>query len=260
MGDDLELGQLVHHAREHNARHGGGGLIGPAEGPPDLVFRLVLVPVVGHLLPAAGMDQDRLAAPGAGFEDAEELGLVERATGDVGIDLHAIGTIVEGALQFAGGIGMRHADGRRIARETVGIFLGQFGQPVIGELRHLMAERGVVIIQRRLRDRQDLRIILVLEHVHDAETFIEIVDAGDGAHALADRLFGARDRQHLVEEGAREEMVEGIDILHVNDLPDAHMRPVPSGGPLRCRGETRRAGPPSQPSVRLLRFAHTILI
>src|SRR5690606_985335 len=83
-------------------RHGHAGLVGPAEGPPDLVERLLLVHVVGMAGAALGVDPDRLADLVHGGEETLELGPVEGLAADIGVDLHAHGAqVAYGPLHLA---------------------------------------------------------------------------------------------------------------------------------------------------------------
>ena len=61
MGDDLQVGKLLQPAGEDEARHRNRGLIRPAERPPDVVLRTLLVWIVGPLVAARRVQPDRLA-------------------------------------------------------------------------------------------------------------------------------------------------------------------------------------------------------
>src|SRR5262245_18482933 len=71
--DNLQVGIFVERLGEHQARHGGGGLVRPTERPPDLVQRLLLVDVVGMVGAARRVHPDRLAEPVHGGEERLEL-------------------------------------------------------------------------------------------------------------------------------------------------------------------------------------------
>src|SRR6516165_6761425 len=89
VGDDLEVGMVVHDLGEHQAGHGSRGLVRPAERPPDFVERFFLVDIVRHVGPARRMQPDRLAELVHLFPERQILRPVERLAGDVGVDLHA---------------------------------------------------------------------------------------------------------------------------------------------------------------------------
>src|SRR5262252_10829322 len=57
MHDQLEAGIVVERLGEDEASHGGRGLIRPAERPPDLVKRFLLVEIVGEVGAASWMVQ-----------------------------------------------------------------------------------------------------------------------------------------------------------------------------------------------------------
>src|SRR6516165_2904971 len=55
MGDDLQGGELVEYFRVDQPRHGGGGLIGPAEAEPDLRLGYLLAGIIGSIGPTHGV-------------------------------------------------------------------------------------------------------------------------------------------------------------------------------------------------------------
>src|SRR6185312_3532511 len=99
--DDLQVRVLVHDAREDEPRHRRGGLVGPAEGPPDLVLRLLLGEIVREIGGTRWMHPDRFAGLVHGLEERLESRIVERLAGDVGVNLHAKRAILERAFGLA---------------------------------------------------------------------------------------------------------------------------------------------------------------
>jgi hypothetical protein len=212
--DDLELRIGVHDLGEDEARQRHAGLVGPAEHAANLIFRFGLALVVDHLAAARGMQQDRLARFLDHLVERPEFGAVDRLAVDVGAELHGIGAI----LQRPRGLLCRgrrrvHRHHRRIARETVGMFRADFGQPVVGELRHVRRlVRTPEPVEHRQAEREDLRVVGKL--VDHLEPQIEIVERRDAAHALAD-VFLARGRlDQGVEVALGAEMTKRIDVAH----------------------------------------------
>ncbi len=209
---DLEVRQAVEQAREHQARHRSAGLVGPAEGPPDLVLGLFLGQVVREADAARRVQQDRHAERRGRLEHRQEFRRVERLAVDVAADLHAVGAVVaHRPLELARGVRVVHRERRGMADEAVGMARDQLGEPVIGEPRELRRlGRRRQRLDRRLAERDDLRV--VVELVHHPEAQVEVVDAGDLAHALADaRKAGLAQR---LEVARREEVVVGVDVAH----------------------------------------------
>ena len=196
---------------EHQPRHGRGGFVRPAEGPPDFVFRFLLGQIVREIRGARRMHPDRLVEPVHGREKRLERRIVERLAGDVGVDLHAQCAVLQRAL------GLAHAavrrDQRRLrdpAGKLIGIFRANLGEAVIHQLRVFLGQLAVALghhLQRRHRVGNDLRI--VLEAVDDLAADIEVMNAGNFAHALADIGVAALD--DLVEIFLRNEVGIGVD-------------------------------------------------
>ena len=208
---------IVHDAAEHEAGHRDRGLVGPAEGPPDLVLRLLLCLVVGQIERAArGVQEHHLVMLLGDLEHRAEFRLVERLAVDVGMQLHAAGAVLERTLEFLGRVRRIHRQRGEPAAEVVLFLDAELGHAVVAELGEFLdllgrAER----FQRRHAQRDDLRVvILVAEHVADLLATVEIVDGGNAAHARADVGRGAGGRQHLVPQTLREIVVETVDITH----------------------------------------------
>src|SRR5436190_16466478 len=110
MYDDLKVWVVIERLGEHEARHGGGGLVGPAEGPPDLVKRLLLVAIIRHLGAARRMHPDRLTELVHLLPERLVFGPVERLAADIGVDLHAErAELLDGAFRLAHA-GVRRAE------------------------------------------------------------------------------------------------------------------------------------------------------
>ena len=246
VGEDLQVGQLVENPREDEARHGGGGLVRPAEGPPDLVARFRLALVVGDVVRAArGVQEDGLAVPRRRLEHGKELRLVKGLAVDVGVDLQPVGAVPESALRLLRGIGRVHRQGGEIADEIVGVAVDELRQAVIAEPGELfrngrLAER----LQRRHAEGDHLDVVLVPEEVDDATPLVEVVDGRHAAHAHADVPRRAVRREHAIPDRLREEVVEGVDVTHgqVSSLVAACRRRLGAGRRINVRSPRRRAG------------------
>ena len=116
--------------------------------------------------------------------------MVERHTGDIGVDLHAERAVFKRARDFThAAIGRGHRRLRHPAGELVGILRANLGKAVVHQLGVFLDLRALgQSLQRRHRIGQDLRI--VLEAADDLAANLEVVDAGNLAHALADARRG----------------------------------------------------------------------
>ena len=209
MGDDLQVRILVHDARIDQPHHRRAGLVGPAERPPDFVFRFRLGQIIGGIRRARRMQPDRLVELVHGGEERLEGRVVERLAGDVGVDLHAKRAVLDGTLAFAhAGIGGADRRLRHPAGKMIGIFGADVGKSVVHHLGHVL-DLGAFgeEFERRHRVGEDLRV--VLEPIDDLLAQVEIVDAGNVAHALADVRIAAV--HQLGEKFLRNEMGIGVD-------------------------------------------------
>jgi len=165
------------------------------------------------------MHPDRLAGLVHDFEEWLESRVIERLAGDVGVDLHAERAVLKCAF------GLAHPAIRRNQRclsdpagKLIRIFPADLGEAVVYKLGVFLRQLAVALghdLQRRHRIGKDLRI--VLESIDDLAADIEIMDAWDLAHALAD--VGMATLHDLVEVFFRNEMGIGID-AHVLVLRD----------------------------------------
>ncbi len=177
----------------------------------NLVFRFLLGEIVGVVRAARRMHPDRLAELVHGGEERLELRVVERPLVDVGIDLHTErAELVDGALGLARtGIRRGQRDLRHPPGEMVRTLTAQIGEAVIDDARILVdLVGGGHALERRLRIGQDLRI--VRKGVDHLQPYVEIVDRGHLAHALADVPVVAG-HQDIVEELLRDEVRIGIE-------------------------------------------------
>src|SRR6266566_1634861 len=139
-----------------------------------------------------------------------ELWPVERLAVDVGVDLHA-----DGAEVFDRALGLAHPavgrEQRRLgdeAREAVRVFGDDLGEAVVNKPDHILELLGFVhALGRRHRVGEDLRV--VVEHIDDPEALIEIMNARDFAHPLADVLMVTG--EHLGEIFLGDEMRVRVD-------------------------------------------------
>ncbi len=210
--DDLQVRIVVHDLGEHEPCHRGRGLVGPAERPPDLVERLLLVDVVGHLGAARRMQPDRLAELVHLVPERQVLRPIERLAGDVGVDLHAERAGLDGPLRFRHpGVRRIERDLRHPAREVVLLLRAQLGEAIVDDADQLIDLRRTLgeFLDRGLRIRQDLLIVLVA--IYDLLADIDVVDRRQRAHALAHVLVVAGHVLHLVEEFFREEVRIRVD-------------------------------------------------
>ena len=161
------------------------------------------------------MQQDRPAGLGDDLVDRPELRLVERHAVDVGGDLDGVGAVLEHALGLLGRRLRRvHRQQRRPAGELLGMFRRDLGEAVIADLRHLgRLVRAPHPLHRRQAVRQHL--LVILEHVDDAQPQIDIRQGRNAAHPLADILGGGGRFQQRLVIALRKEMREGIDAAHV---------------------------------------------
>ena len=213
VGDDLQVGMLVEQPRKHQVRHGGAGLVGPAERPPDLVLAFGLALVIGEVRAPGGMHPDRPVQLGHQVEQRHGLGSGQRPAEHVGENLHAHRPqLVDGPL------GLQQEPLRVVHRQrgdeggkAVRILPAIFGHAVVGDLRHLGGDRRRPVDLDRGGAQAD-HLLIVAKAVHDPETLVKVDDAGDVPHALVHVLAVGQDLQHLVEVGRRENVVEYIQL------------------------------------------------
>src|SRR5579883_1897223 len=248
MHHQLEARIVVERLGKDEARHRGRGLVRPAERPPDFVERLLLVEIVGKVRVARRMDPDRLVELA---HSGEELGVfrpVERLAVDVGVDLHAERAVLDRALRLAHRafrVAERHlADP---ARELVLVLGANVDEAVIDQLAQLLGLRALHdVLDRRHAVHEDLRI--VRKRIDHAAALVEVMDAGDLAHALADVGEVAGDLLHLVGERFRDEVRPCVDAHHGRFPPTwcaesrAGRRAVASRRGVACSSERKGHG------------------
>ena len=143
-----------------------------------------------------------------------ELGPVERLAADVGEDLHADrAELIDGALHLATPASPEAERGvGDEAREVLGMLGHQLGQPVVADLGELQRNLRAALadgLQRRRRQRQDLRVVgELLDHL---EARVEVVDGFHGARAPEHVLQVAADLLHLLVVAGGIEVIEGVD-------------------------------------------------
>jgi hypothetical protein len=170
------------------------------------------------------MQPDRLVELVHGGEERLEGRMVERHSRDIGVDLHTERAVLDRARHFAhAGGGRGHWRLRHPAEEIIGIFLANVCKAVVQQLGvffYLLALGQE--FERRHRIGQDLRIVVELtDHL---PAHLEVVDAGDFAHALAD--IGVAAVHDFVEEFLRDEMGIGIDAHELSSQADCFSRSV----------------------------------
>src|SRR5262249_56675428 len=87
-GHELEAGITVEHTGKRYAHHGHRRVVGPAEAPPHLETRFLLLGIIRHARRARRMQPDRLVELRHGGEDRLECFFVPRPAGRIGGDLH----------------------------------------------------------------------------------------------------------------------------------------------------------------------------
>ena len=207
---------IFHELGKHQPRHRRAGLVGPAEGPPDFVFRFCFRCVVCNGGIARRVQPDRLVELFHRREERLERRVVERLAGDVGINLHAERAILDraGSLRHAD-IGCAERALRHPAGEMVAVLGADLGQFVVDQPGIFLDLGAVARISLRLGEDFERRhgvgdnLRVVGEGVDHFAAGIEIVDAGHLTHALADVRIAAVDQQ--LEHPARHEMGIGVD-------------------------------------------------
>ena len=219
MGDDLEIGNAVEQLGKDHPSHRRRGLIGPAEGPPDLVFGPFLGHVVGEFFGPRRVQEDRLAHRSHVLEEGEELGQVEWLAVDVGVDLYGDrAEILDGAPRFLHhGVGIVDRRSGDEAGEAVGMFGAQIRHRVGTDTAQFSRVlRRADDLQRRGGQRQYLHIVLA-EHVHDLETAVEVGDHGNVDHPARNLLHRSELVAQRIKERLRPDVVENTDLLHCSD-------------------------------------------
>src|SRR5262249_5126636 len=115
------------------------------------------------------------------FEKGLKSRIVERPSCNIGIDLHAKRAVIERAFSLAhASIGRDQRCLANPARKLIRIFLANFGEAVVHELRVFLSELAIALghnLQWRHGIGEDLSI--VLESVNDLATGIKIMNAWD---------------------------------------------------------------------------------
>ena len=202
---------------EHEPGHGGGGLVGPAEGPPDVVLGARLPLVVGDRRRARGVDPDREPVRGHALEDRPVLGRVEGLPVDVREDLHARRPeVADRPVDLAEGrLRVVHRERRHEAREAVGVPSDDLGHAVVGQPRQVGGQlRSAEGLDRGRAERQHLHVPLVA--VHDPEAQVEVGQHRDRARPLLHVARGRHDLAHAVEEGLGEDVGKDVDLHRIS--------------------------------------------
>ena len=117
------------------------------------------------------------------------------------------------------------ASGGGEARKSLGILLAQLRHAVIGPPRQFRcALRPGKYLRRRRRHGKDLHIVLT-EHIHHPETFVEVGQHRNRAHALAEVFMVSGDLKHVAPVRLREDVIVDVDFLHRRYLPIGSARP-----------------------------------
>src|SRR5437879_576380 len=251
-GDDAQLRQPVEHAGEHEPRHEGAGLVGPAEQPPDLVLGLRLGRVVGELRGARRMHPDRQAVlVRHALEDREELRLVERPAVDVGEDLDALGAeLADGAVHLLerGGDVIHRQRGDE-GRELPGVLLHDLGHAVVRQPGQL---GGLLGTSQKLdgghRQGQDLPVLG--EALHHAHALVQVPQHRNVHPALElgrERRVPLGDLLHPLEVRLRKDVRKDVELQHYSSFtPAMAERSVPRAASARM---LRPKASPSSGSV-----------
>src|SRR3989441_7337809 len=226
VSDDAQLRQPVEHAGEHEPRHEGAGLVGPAEQPPDLVLGLRLGRVVGELRGARRMPPDRQAVlVRHALEDREELRLVERPAVDVGEDLDALGAeLADGAVHLLErGGDIVHRQRGDEGRELPGVLLHDLRHAVVrqpGELGGLLGTSQE--LDGRHRQGQDL--LVLGEALHHAHALVQVPQHRNVHPALElrrERRVPLGDLLHPLEVRLRKDVRKDVELQHYSSFTPA---------------------------------------
>src|SRR5882762_6892325 len=226
VSDDAQLRQLVEHAGEHEPRHEGAGLVGPAEQPPDLVLGLRLGRVIGELRGARRMHPYRQAVlVRHALENREELRLVERPAVDVGEDLDALrAELADGAVHLLER--RRHVVHRQRGdegRELPGVLPHDLRHAVVRQPRQL---GGLLGTSEELdgRHRQGQDLLVLGEALHHAHALVEVPQHRDMHPALElrrERRVPLGDLLHPLEVRLRKDMRKNVEFQHYSSFTPA---------------------------------------
>src|SRR5262245_7447766 len=212
MGDDLEPRIAVEQAAKHHAHHRHRGVVGPAEAPPHLEPRLLLLGIVRHARRARGMQPDRQIELRHRRENRLEGFFIKRPAGHAGEDLDAASAeLVDRAPRLLyRAVHVRHRERGDEGREARGMARGELGHGVVADAREVQPDLAVgKVLDRRIRQRDDLAV--VAELVHLAEALVEIEQLFDSPQPRRDVAEPRRDAIHLLEELIRKDVTVDID-------------------------------------------------
>ena len=257
MRHDPDVRQAIEQPGEHEALHRHARLVGPAEGPPDFVFRLVLRRIVGERGAARRMQEYRAVQAIRGLEQREEPLVVERDPVDVREHLHANGfELDERALELGDALlRLIQRQRRDEAGKPVGVEANQVRHRVVGQRRQVERDLTVRVdrLDGRRRQRQNLPVVVakLLEHL---EAHVHVVQERDVEPAL-DRPLVDDDLLEPIEKGLREDVIERVDLQRHRWMLSCRSLAQPGESDRRaprCRA-TRRAGPAAAGSDRIRR-------
>src|SRR6516165_6629492 len=228
MGDDLEPRIAVEQAAKHHAHHRHRGVVGPAEAPPHLEPRLLLLGIIRHARRARRVQPDRQIELRHGRENRLESFFVERPARDAGEDLDAAGAEVlhRAPRLLYRAVHVRHRECGNEGREAVGMARGELGHGVVADAREVEPDLAVgKVLDRRVRQRDDLPV--VAELIHLAEALVEIEQLFDAAQPRGDVAEPRRDAIHLLEELVGKDVTVDIDDGLVRHRSSLFLRPHP---------------------------------
>ncbi len=185
------------------------------------------------------MQPDRQIELRHGRENRLEGGFVERPAGDVGEDLDAAGAeLLHRAPRLrdrALHVGHRHRgdEGRESARDGARTSSAMASLPMRARFRPDLA--GGKVLDRRVRQRDDLAVIAEL--VHLAEALVEIEQLFHAPQPRRDVAQPRRDAIHLLEELVGEDVAVDVDDRLVGHRSSLFLRPHPEE---RARGKRSR--------------------
>ena len=211
MTDDLEVGQLVENSRIDQPRHGGRGLVGPAEAEPDFVLRFLLAGVVGKLRGAHRMHPHGELVRRHALEHRAEFCGRQRLAGNIGENLDPARTeFLHGAVGLLDrSLDVVHRQRSDERREMIGMPAANLGQRVVGHPHQVRRPvRRADQLGRRVGQRQ--HVLHLAEFIDQCAARVDVPQRPEAGERAEHRM--ARDQvAEAIEIRLGHEMVENVD-------------------------------------------------